>query len=297
MSFSSHVKNELSRINIDNMEYLKAEFEGILLAGNYLSDLNGIRVATENAAFARRVYMLVKRIFGHAPEVTCRKNNRLRKHPVFTVESGLYYEKTGFSPDDYRSDMERVKSFLRGAFLSSGSISDPKKTYHLEINARSREGAVVIMALMEDYGLTPRTIKRKGNFIVYLKEGDNIADFLNIAGAHKSLLELENIRILKEMRNTVNRVVNCETANLDKTVNASLNQIQNIEYIGEFIGMENIPEGLRQAACLRLKHREASLKELGEMLDPPLGKSGVNHRMRKLEDIVKKHKLTRKTKG
>lgn len=291
MSFSSLVKNELSRINPGNNEYLRAEFDGIIQTGSYSSDGKGIRIVTENAAYARRVYMLIKHVLMTTAQVSCRKNNKLKKHTSFTVFSELSYEKKIFDPAEYRSNDELKKSFLRGAFLSSGSVSDPEKTYHLEIIAKNSEAAAVIMELMNDYDLKSKVIRRKEHFIVYIKEGDNIADFLNIIGAHKSLIELENVRILKDMRNSVNRVVNCETANLDKTVNASVRQIHNIEYIKENIGFDNLSESLRQIAFLRLKHREASLKELGEMLNPPIGKSGVNHRIRKLEEIARKYKI------
>jgi hypothetical protein len=178
------------------------------------------------------------------------------------------------------------KAFLRGAFLAGGSISDPEKTYHLEITCHTKAVAGQVLSVLKGFGLNAKNICRKGNTVIYLKEGENIVDFLNITGAHTSLMEFENIRILKEMRNNVNRVVNCETANLDKIVNASVRQIENIKLVIEKAGLGSLPEGLRQVAETRLKYPDISFRELGEMLDPPLGESGVNHRLRKLDKIA-----------
>lgn len=194
----------------------------------------------------------------------------------------------------YRIDDKKrccKKSYLKGAFLSAGSMSDPEKTYHLEIISHHRSLAKEVNDLITYFNLNAKVIKRKGYFVVYLKEGENIVDFLNIIGAHGALLELENVRILKEMRNNVNRIVNCETANLQKTVDASIRQVENIKYIRDNLGFDNLPENLVQIAELRLEYSDASLKELGEMLSPTLGKSGVNHRLRKLDEIAENTRL------
>ena len=165
-------------------------------------------------------------------------------------------------------------------------MSDPERTYHLEIICHNKILAAELKKLMHDFNLNAKIIKRKGNYVVYLKEGENIVDFLNVIGAHLALLELENIRILKGMRNDVNRIVNCETANLQKTVDASVRQAESIRYIRDNLGFDKLPDNLREIAQLRLQYSDASLKELGEMLEPPLGKSGVNHRLRKLDKIA-----------
>jgi DNA-binding protein WhiA len=182
------------------------------------------------------------------------------------------------------------KSFLRAAFLTGGSLSDPEKTYHLEISTHNPVSIEIIKKLLKEYDIYIKTITRKGNEVAYIKEGENIVDFLNIIGAHAALMELENVRILKDMRNSVNRIVNCETANLEKTVNASVRQMENIKYIQSTIGISNLPENLIEIANIRIENGEASLKELGEMLNPKLGKSGVNHRLRKLDEIAEKIK-------
>lgn len=180
----------------------------------------------------------------------------------------------------------REKAFIRNAFLASGSICDPQKAYHLEIVCHDRALADELCKVLKKFELMAKTVKRGNKEIVYFKEGENIADFLNIIGAHNSLLALENVRIYKDMLNNINRVVNCETANLEKTLNASVRQIENIKFIEKTIGLKKLPQKLREIAEIRLEYVDANLKELGEMLTPPLGKSGVNHRLKKLDKIA-----------
>ncbi len=178
------------------------------------------------------------------------------------------------------------RAYIRGAFLGGGSVSDPEKGYHLEFITHSEEYGNSLKELINEFGLESKLIDRKSNHIVYLKEGDQIVDLLNIIGAHKALLDFENVRIVKQMRNDVNRLVNCETANLNKTVNAAMKQVQDINLIKSVVGLGALPDGLSELAELRLEQPEASLKELGEMLDPPVGKSGVNHRFKKIHKFA-----------
>ena len=178
------------------------------------------------------------------------------------------------------------RSYLRGVFLGAGSLSDPENSYHLEIVTNSEEYSEALVQLMNAFGLDPHISSRKNNLVVYLKESEQIVDYLNIIGAHHALLELENIRIQKDMRNQVNRLVNCETANMNKTIDAAFHQTQNIELIAARLGFEKLSPQLRAVAEARLDNPEVSLKELGQLMDPPLGKSGINHRMRKLEEIA-----------
>ena len=142
------------------------------------------------------------------------------------------------------------------------------------------------MKLINSFGLNARIVTRKGNYVIYLKEGEQISDILNIIEAHQALLQFENIRVVKDVKNNVNRLVNCETANLNKTINASIKQVENIEYIDSKIGIEKLPKSLQQLARLRLENKDASLKELGAMMDPPIGKSGINYRFKKIEQIA-----------
>ena len=167
-------------------------------------------------------------------------------------------------------------------------MSDPKKSYHFEIVCAAEPMAEQIRELMSSFSMDAKIVQRKKSYVVYLKEGSQIVDILNIMEAHVSLMELENVRILKEMRNTVNRKVNCETANLNKTVSAAVKQLEDITYLRDTIGLEKLSEGLEEVALARLSHPDASLKELGALLSPPVGKSGVNHRLRKLGDLAEK---------
>lgn len=315
MSFSSTVKNELCRHeNQGSCCDLTELAAAICLNGIAYVASNGdvnIRITTENAAFARRIYSHIKKLFDIFPEVTIRKSKKLKKHVsyIIIVTAGLgsarLLEKTGTGvgySDDGKPDglvlLSRnghkklccKKAFLRGAFLSGGSVSDPEKTYHLELTSHSKSLALELSKAQGAFKLNARIIRRKGSFVTYLKEGENIVDFLNIIGAHSALMELENVRILKGMRNTVNRIVNCETANLEKTVNASVRQVENIKYIMEKMNPAILPDSLREIAELRLAYSDANLVELGELLNPPLGKSGVNHRLRKLDRIAEEHR-------
>lgn len=175
---------------------------------------------------------------------------------------------------------------MRGAFLACGSLTDPNKGYHLELVCENEQGAELIMYIMGELQLSPKRVTRKKYEVVYLKDGSMIVDFLNIIGAHNALMDMENVRILKDMRNSVNRRVNCETANINKTVSAAVKQIEDIRYIEEKKGLKYLPEGLRKVAELRVDEPEMSLREIGEMLNPPVGKSGVNHRLRKISEIA-----------
>ena len=174
--------------------------------------------------------------------------------------------------------------------MAEGSISNPEKSYHIEIVCANSKKAEQIKEMINSFGLESKVINRKRAYVVYLKEGSQIVDLLNIMMAPVALMEFENVRILKEMRNSVNRIVNCETANINKTVSAAVKQTEDIKYIQEMIGLEQLPEGLQEIAELRLTYPNATLKELGDLLTTPLGKSGVNHRLRKLSEIAEKLK-------
>lgn len=306
MSFSTLVKDELCRIELHDVCCRKSEIMGVILAGNLFTHEKGsrnLKVVTENAAFARRLYTTVRKVYGLSPEVSIRRSSKLKKHISYSIifasmqiiNKLLYdFEMSVFNNDECNIENTTLKSvccrksFLRAVFLSGGSVSDPEKTYHLEIATRNKKCTEIIKEILREYGINVKIITRKGNYVAYIKEGENIVDFLNIIGAHGALMEFENVRILKDMRNNVNRIVNCETANLEKTVNASVRQAENIKLIQSTIGISNLPINLINIANLRLEYSELSLKELGEMLSPKLGKSGVNHRLRKLDEIAEK---------
>lgn len=308
MSFSSNVKNELAKIKTPESCCQKAELSALIkLTGTIQitgSNRIGIRLITENAAIARRIFTLLKINYGIQTQVLMSKNRQLKKKYSYTlligpenasnellISLGILKGKNNIRINQRISKniIEKEcckKAYLRGAFLGGGSISDPEKTYHLEIVTNDISYADDLTRLINSYGLNSKVVSRKNSFVVYLKEGENIVDFLNIIGAHNALLKIENIRIFKEMRNNVNRLVNCETANLSKTVNAAMRQINNIQFIKENIGLNKLPRNLREMAEFRLLHQDLSLAELGEAMNPPVGKSGVNHRLRRLDQIA-----------
>jgi len=273
----------------------------------------GVMLSTENASIARMLFSLLKNCFKINTRVVVKKNRHLKKNNNYSLyidtdmgshkilnAAGILQESEKGIKLNYKLPNQLIKktccrkAYLRGAFLGGGSISDPEKTYHLELVTNNEDYAEDIKELLNYYELGAKVVARKGNYVVYIKEGEHIVNFLNIIGAHNALMKLENVRIFKEMRNNVNRIVNCETANLDKTLNAALRQLENIEYIKNTIGLDKLPAGLAEIAELRLEYKEASLKELGEMMNPAIGKSGVNHRLRKLDQIAENLKERRK---
>ena len=183
------------------------------------------------------------------------------------------------------------RAFIRGAFLAAGSISDPRKAYHLEIVCRTSPQARQLRDVMNTFDAEAKIVERKGHYVVYVKEGSRIVDMLGVMGASVALMNLENVRILKEMRNSVNRKVNCETANIGKTVSAAVRQVEDIQLIEKKIGLSKLPQSLQEIARVRLEHPDMPLKDLGELLTPPVGKSGVNHRLRRISEIAEKLKV------
>lgn len=182
------------------------------------------------------------------------------------------------------------RAYLRGAFIGAGSISSPEKTYRLDIVCKSEDIANFLIRIMMSFNLHAKVTIRRNKYVVYLKEAVEISDMLAIMEANVSMMNFENARIVKEMRGSVNRQVNCETANINKTINASMKQVEDINLIKEKIGLKKLDENLRQVAYARLKNPDATLEELGKELIPPVGKSGVNHRLRKISEIAKEFK-------
>ena len=297
MSFSAKVKGEICRYTDISKEEALAEISAIMkgsgtigFSGRGLS----FKITTENPASARHIFTILKEYFDIHSKLMVKKSNSLEDMGVRDLlkKTGIFQEIDGVFTLDYKIDSEMIKTdeckraYIRGAFIGGGSISNPEKTYHLEFVIHSEEYAQDLCKLINSFGLNSKVIQRKNSYIIYIKEGEQIVDLLNIIGAHTSLLELENIRIMKEMRNNVNRLVNCETANLSKTVNAAVRQVESIKLIQEKIGLKRLPKNLQEVAELRLSYPDESLKELGEMLNPPVGKSGINHRLRKIEKIA-----------
>jgi hypothetical protein len=308
MSFSGKVKEELSKKTVRSRHCQIAEITAIItLCGNIsisARDHYCIRVQTENLSVARKYFTLVQKTFRIGVNASIRLNPE-KKNTIYTVvihqnddavrvlkaaklldENGGITEELSLMRNSVVSQTCCKHAFLRGAFLATGSMSDPKGSYHLEIVCTTREKAEQLQDIMYSFTLNPKIVKRKKNFIVYLKEGDQIVEMLGMMGASGALMELENIRILKEVRNSVNRQVNCETANLNKTVSAAVKQVEDIQLIQSVMGLDNLSEGLEEIALLRLEHQDATLQELSTMISYPIGKSGVNHRLRKLSKIA-----------
>ena len=302
MSFSTDVKNEVARLEGEHSCCQKAELFGLLRMSGSVSLRGknmGIHFTTENAALARRVLQLMKANFSVQTEVVITRSRRLKKNnryqvqviPSEEVRKALSELQLLAPMDAGRLRLLRKtccrKAFLRGAFLAGGSVSKPISDYHLELVCENEELAALILKTMHGFSLPAKLTERKQDYIVYIKEGNGITDFLSLIGAHNSLLEFENIRVVKEMRNNVNRLVNCETANLNKIVKASVRQVACIKYIEAKRGLQSLPELIEEAARLRLQHADASVAELAAMCESKIGKSGFNHRLKKIEEIAK----------
>jgi len=285
MSFSQDVKEELAK-NISPARHCQmAELAAILhFCGQYGRDKEGrytIGFQTENEAVSRKGFTLLKKTYNINTDAT------IDEGQMEEIFSGIGELESPVSPILIKNSCCQ-RAFLRGAFLSVGSISDPTKGYHMEFVCATAEKAAQLQDVLQAFNIGGKLVLRKKYFVVYLKEGESIVDLLNICEAHVALMEFENLRILKDVRNSVNRRVNCEAANITKTVNAATRQIEDIEYIRDHGGLGQLPDNLCQMAEVRLEYPDAPLKELGEYLDPPVGKSGVNHRLRKLSEFAEK---------
>jgi len=301
LSFSSEVKKELCTLPSGGRHCDIAELAGIINTCGSFTD-SRLKIQTENPSVAKKCFTLLKRTFSISSEVSM-GTQTLKRAKIYSVytndaqQADKVLRATGMlstrpepwkhlNPMVVRGDCCK-RSYVRGAFLAGGSVSDPEKGYHMEFVNTKQSLANSLMALLNQMELNAKLIPRKSYYVVYLKEGANIVDLLNIMGAHKSLLDLENLRIIKDMRNSVNRIVNCETANINKVVAAAITQIEEIEYIDRVRGIGSLPEQLEEVARARLRNPEASLMEIASMLGSAVGKSGVNHRLRKISEIAK----------
>ncbi len=332
MSFSKEVKEELSH-QLSNARHCRlAELAAILSCEGRIIGSHSkyfIKLQTENLVVARKYFTLIRKTFNINIDVSVKTNSNAKDNRMYTIvirnpeaanlilqatklsrQEIFPGEKTPHIYDSSFSDKSNSteigiadpmitqnacckRSFIRGAFLASGSMSDPKKAYHFEIVATGMEKAEQLRDMIQTFSIDAKIVMRKKNYVVYVKEGSQIVDLLNVMEAHVALMDLENVRILKEMRNSINRQVNCEAANISKTVVAASKQIDDIIYIKDNVGLGDLADGLEDIARLRIEYPEASLKELGSMLLPPIGKSGVNHRLRKLSmiaDQLREHK-------
>ncbi|MGG3571516.1 DNA-binding protein WhiA [Bacillus gobiensis] len=304
MSFASETKKELTNLEVKDC-CAKAELSALIRMNGSMSFSNkklAADIQTENAAIARRIYTLIKMQYAVPVELLVRKKMRLKKNNVYivrlTANVKTILEDLKILGENFifaRNISEELvkkrcckRSYIRGAFLAGGSVNNPEtSSYHLEIFSLYKEHNDSLCDLMNLFHLNSRTLERKKGYITYLKEAEKITEFLNVIGAHNSLLRFEDVRIVRDMRNSVNRLVNCETANLNKTIGASLRQVENIKYINEKIGLDALPDKLSEIARLRIDYQEVTLKELGEMVSSgKISKSGINHRLRKLDEIA-----------
>lgn len=305
MSFAAQTKKELTLVEA-NPCCEKAELSA-LIRMNGTVQLSRQRmmldISTENAAIARRIYTLIKKQYQIHVELLVRKKMRLKKNNVYIVRipdgvqqllSDLQIVSEGFQftpgikPIIVKNACCR-RAYLRGAFLAGGSVNNPEgSSYHLEIASMYEEHCKALCTLANKFGLNARCIERKKGFVLYMKEGEKIIEFLNIIGAHQALFKFEDVRIMRDMRNSVNRIVNCETANLNKTIGAAVRQIENIRLLEKEVGLHNLPDRLREVAEVRIQHPDMNLTEVGEMLGGKVSKSGVNHRLRKIDEMAEK---------
>lgn len=308
MSFSAAAKAEVCRTSTGKECCELAELSGLIHTAGSISISGGafsLRIDTENAAVARRVFALIKSVYGIQAK-TQMQTNQLKHNHIYSLTvikeaARMVAMDTHVLGDDgfeFGTDASFLATrccriaFVRGAFLGGGSITNPEKRYHMEFVCGQKEFAQGLLNIIVELGVSAKMIPRGKSFVVYIKEGDAIVTLLTMMGAHSSILNIENIRILKSVRNNVNRKVNCETGNLSKTVNASVRQQESIEYIRTHMGLDKLSPALRAAAEARLNYPEATLDELADLLGAE-SKSGINHKLRKLNSIAEHLKMTR----
>ena len=301
MSFTEQVKNELARLPREDKGSRAAELLALLrMSGSFITGSRGkwgLEFSTGNSAVARRVLVYLKKDFGFMPSTMVRQGRRLRKKNVYTLmvqpsAEGLdFLDTMGLSPLAGADDMEKMtteeerQAYLAGAFLGGGSVSRPQSDYHLEMVTQSSHFAEEIVKAMKTFRLNARLTDRKSDYIVYIKDGDDVSDFLQIVGATQSYMDFESVRVVKDMRNRVNRQVNCETANLQKTVDAAVRQTHLVKQLLERESLSSLSPKIREACEIRLAHPNASLSELAGICG--ITKSGLAHRFKKIEALVK----------
>lgn len=307
MSYAAEVKKELTMIDV-HKEHAKAELAALIRMNGAVTLHQQkflLNVQTENAAIARRMYRLLKEHYAVESELLVRRKMKLKKNNVYIVRlktgtqdvlsdlnimDGLFFH--SHVSKDIKENEQKMRSYLRGAFLAGGSVNNPEtSSYHLEIYSNYEDHNQDICEMINYFGMNARIIERRNGYIAYIKEAEKIADFLVLIGAVTSMMKFEDVRIVRDMRNSVNRIVNCENANLSKVINASAKQIEAIKYIEETIGLSELPEKLQEVAQLRIRFPEASLIEIGEMISTGIvSKSGINHRLRKIVAFAEKLK-------
>lgn len=305
MTFAAEVKKECTLLEV-HREHAKAELAALIRMNGAVSIYQQkmiLNVQSENAAIARRIYTLLKDFFAAEGELIVRRKMKLKKNNVYIVrcrhrvqeiledlEIFDRYSLISRVASEIMQDDPKKRSYLRGAFLAGGSVNNPEaNSYHLEIYSNYEDHNEDLCRMMNDFNLNAKTLARRNGYLTYLKEAEKIADFLAVIGANRAVLKFEDIRIVRDMRNSVNRLVNCESANLNKVIDASQKQIEAIKLIESQLGLASLPDKLQEIAQFRLQNPDLSLKELGEIIPGgPISKSGVNHRLRKIVAIAEK---------
>ena len=279
MSFSSDIKEELSKIkNLKDKANLEAEFLGYILTGNTSNSNNSLEFITENEFNIEKFYKILFNLeIEYEPSI---------RGKVFVANINKNEKVEQLMRLKLDSDEEIKKEIVRGTFMGAGSVTDPQKQYHLEIIFEEKNNAEYILNICKEFGVFLKILENKKKFQLYIKDGEEISKFLALIGANKAVMIFEDVRIKKEIKNNVNRLVNCETANLNKIVNAAVDQVNDIKLIQKLKKFDELPEYLKEIALLRLENQDASLKSLGEMLEKPIGKSGVSHRLQKIHEIA-----------
>lgn len=277
MSFSSEVKEELSKIGNFKEDILSAELCGYFLSGNMLEKTENFEFITENEFNIEHLYKILFNLeLEYEPEIRgkCYVAQISKKSIRDMIKKG----------ENARGDLR--KNIVKGAFLGAGSVNNPEKNYHLEMIFSNEENSRVVLVICEEYGVNLKKIKVNGKYQLYLKEGEEISRFLALIGANRAVLKFEDVRVMKEMKNNVNRKVNCETANLNKTIEAALRQIEDIQLIKKKKKFDELPKELKVVAKLRLENPDLSLQDLSELMEQPIGKSGINRRFKKIHEVA-----------
>lgn len=300
MSFTSNVKNEVSKLETNELEII-AELSAIISTGATIE--NDIKITTENASVARRIFNFIKDLYKINPLITIRKGINYKKKNLYIIQtrdknilSYLGLDSNCKIPKNYIIDDEEcLRAYLRGLFLMTGSINDPKKSrYHLEFLLENKEYAEFIKSLLNKYQLNSKILKRETKYMVYIKEAEKISDFLRIINAFNAVMYYEDIRIYRDHKNMTNRLNNCEQANVDKMIETANNQIKDIELINNMVGLDLLNEKEKTVAHYRMKYKDISLQELSEIISLETGKkitkSGVYHRLKKISELAQRLK-------
>ena len=281
MSFSSNIKEELSRLNtFSSAELVQAEFTGYLISNNTIFENGVVRFSTENEHNVNRLKRILKRL---NIEFDMELQGKVYSI-VFDCKNLITYQKINTEKE------ETKKAIVRGAYLGGGSLNNPNSKYHLEILFKTEDDRKKIAEILKNFNIEIKYFKRNDKYSIYIKDGEEISKFLALIGANNSVLRYEEIRVEKDSRNSINRIVNCETANLNKTINASVAQIQAIQTLKKAGKYNKLPESLQEIADVRVENPNLSLTELGKLLKNPIGKSGVNHRLKKIIQLAEEIK-------